>query len=1618
DGDSLILYLNGVQRGAIALSGNLLNVTTESLSIGADFNGSNEFFGTIDEVRLSSIARQEWEFNVDRSRMLVDHEPIGFGKVIVGESRKRTFKIQSLGSDTLNIIGISTTHNRVSVSSTAGFKLASGQDTTLWITFSPDQSMTLNGEAALVIASSDPTYPFISIPLQGSGVHTLPAGSYSTDPFTLALYHFEEIEETTVFDSSGNAMDAELFNSVFADSENGKFGQYLIFETVDQYCAVEPVEDPNIGPILGGFTAETWIRMRQLPDLEGTLMRRGNSEINQFSIVMDTSARVLARIWDENNELVELNSFEIDPLVLHQWYHIAFTYDQFDGTVQLYVNGNEVANAVLAQPMMGSTDSHAIHETVLYIGGDATETHPFNGFIDEVRLSSTPRQVWEFNVNLSRSNIYPTWIDFGKVFIEASQDESFWVSNPGMETLVVSDITIDSEHDDYFVINPLAFSLSPGQVQQVKVIYSPEVVGTHVADLELQSNNLFPDQKIHLQGVCIDSSFSGPYDWDNHTLSLVHFEQSADTNLITGGGVSWSDTMRFGNSSLRLKKGWVNIPIDTSIDLSQQRFTIETWFSLAQLPTTRWTLLYWGYGNQWIQFVIDPQDNKGLQAHLSNSNGHITTLAGKPLSQLRTNYWYHFALAWSGDTLKLYINNTLYATSLFSGSLVIPSGQPIRMGSLYADETFSFQGWIDEFRLSSKERKPWEYNVVSPLISLSTRQMDFATVEYGQSRVLPFSMTNLGDKDLIVHSIQIGDEAFLMSGITLPVTISRMEYIAGQIEFTPITPDTIHESTTTILSNDTTVTSSIIALRGKSVGQTRNEEFSVTDPFTVALYHFNHDFSDTTQLDTVLYDPTGAGRNGVVYGATWQTAGLYREALHFNGLNNWVEIPSADEWIFDMASEAFTIEFSMVTDTVKAYQTLLFKGVRDTVHYGMYLDGNGQIAVHGFGSGGPRLNDGLWHQIAFIYNPTGSSKLYVDGVLVLSKAWINIEGADVGRPLMFGASASNSGKIERFFQGTIDEFRLSNVARAGWEVAPSNYGIQVATLNESNLTTSDTLHLSIYPPASLGIDSLFVYYREGGGLYPYSKLAANAYNDTFYVNIYTDSISLKGIEYYVDARTHSGVQFSAPSYAPVYNPYSISVYHHGLTDNLTYYTQEVESPNSNMITFQNATLFSIPTQLTEVKADSILKDLFPYNPYKWRLYWWHSYRSQAKLDSGLSEVYFEYPPPTIYPEYFHMYPGRAFWIVSKEEQSFQLPTGFSIQTDKAFEIELNPGWNMFGSPFWFPVAWDDCSISGTNLINTIYAWEGEEGYNSDISQLNPWIGYWIFNPDTVIAFLTIPPKESIPVVSTAPKNTASYKRHIAYEMQDSEWMIKLAVESGSSADRFNYAGIRTDANIGLDSFDQIEPPPSLGRQVSLNFIQAPNTNLPGLLASDIRPMGQEGQIWHLEVKGCKKDQSFKINWSWLNTLPEKWECYLIDLEDGNSVNCREAETIVRTIRKTGNSGYQFKLIAGTSEFVDENRDGISLVPIEFALHQNYPNPFNPETTIRYSLPRASKVDIMIFNVLGQKVRTYYEDQAAAGHFQIIWDATNDYAVQVSSGVYFYQIRTEDHIANRKMVVIR
>ena len=121
---------------------------------------------------------------------------------------------------------------------------------------------------------------------------------------------------------------------------------------------------------------------------------------------------------------------------------------------------------------------------------------------------------------------------------------------------------------------------------------------------------------------------------------------------------------------------------------------------------------------------------------------------------------------------------------------------------------------------------------------------------------------------------------------------------------------------------------------------------------------------------------------------------------------------------------------------------------------------------------------------------------------------------------------------------------------------------------------------------------------------------------------------------------------------------------------------------------------------------------------------------------------------------------------------------------------------------------------------------------------------------------------------------------------------------------------------------------------------------------------------------------------------------------------------IDTVNVTGEDRVVF---VNRYDFLSTEGEG---VPVEFALHENYPNPFNPTTTLRFDLPEVSDMTLIIYNMLGQKVRTFNYQNTSAGYHSVKWNATNDYGDPVGAGVYLYQLQTKDFVKTRKMILLK
>jgi hypothetical protein len=125
----------------------------------------------------------------------------------------------------------------------------------------------------------------------------------------------------------------------------------------------------------------------------------------------------------------------------------------------------------------------------------------------------------------------------------------------------------------------------------------------------------------------------------------------------------------------------------------------------------------------------------------------------------------------------------------------------------------------------------------------------------------------------------------------------------------------------------------------------------------------------------------------------------------------------------------------------------------------------------------------------------------------------------------------------------------------------------------------------------------------------------------------------------------------------------------------------------------------------------------------------------------------------------------------------------------------------------------------------------------------------------------------------------------------------------------------------------------------------------------------------------------------------------------------DAQIIFTDISELG----EFVLIPAAPTAIGENDSNL---PKEFSLSPNYPNPFNSSTTITFTLPKKSRARLVVFNLLGQKIKVLNNTELPAGEHHFTWDGRNEYNHTVASAVYIYRLDADAFHSTKKMIFLK
>ena len=359
--------------------------------------------------------------------------------------------------------------------------------------------------------------------------------------------------------------------------------------------------------------------------------------------------------------------------------------------------------------------------------------------------------------------------------------------------------------------------------------------------------------------------------------------------------------------------------------------------------------------------------------------------------------------------------------------------------------------------------------------------------------------------------------------------------------------------------------------------------------------------------------------------------------------------------------------------------------------------------------------------------------------------------------------------------------------------------------------------------------------------------------------------------------------------------------------------------------------------------------------------------------------------------------GRAYWFKHKYDEpvifSNKDTKGYSVPLEP-YEIKLHQGANMVGSPFPFPVRAElSEGVDGPYK----YGSDLKEGW-ADTNVFEPWAGYAVDSPSDSGKITFYPIQDTT----------------IAARTTNSGWRLNLDLSSNSSFDRTSAIG-RCDACEEDVDMNDMRLLPSLTQRVYISLDIKNDGQFDH--SKDLRSTSEFNGVWNMRVNRPNAEGSLTLKGAYENDRPNDLVLMIVNVSTREVLKNFPVESF--ELSNMNSEFNDFKVVAGEEAYVLSMVDEIlNSIPTEFSLGQNYPNPFNPVTKMDISLPLTGDVTLVIYNILGQKVRTIFSGELNYGYHTMQWNGLDDQGLRVSSGVYFSEFRTRDHRKTKKMLLLK
>ena len=393
------------------------------------------------------------------------------------------------------------------------------------------------------------------------------------------------------------------------------------------------------------------------------------------------------------------------------------------------------------------------------------------------------------------------------------------------------------------------------------------------------------------------------------------------------------------------------------------------------------------------------------------------------------------------------------------------------------------------------------------------------------------------------------------------------------------------------------------------------------------------------------------------------------------------------------------------------------------------------------------------------------------------------------------------------------------------------------------------------------------------------------------------------------------------------------------------------------------------------------------NGVDWQAYW----------DDGSDQDYFVKFDGG---DQFDFRPGRGFWLLNTADWSVEATVPTVSVTNGATTIPLHDGWNIVSNPLPQDVAWSDVEGANGGTLQALWRWEGGQFRQaSTFTSATSGEAFYFLN-DQDLDQLAIPVATSSEIAAQrASTGEAERAVTVVAQGQDGTTARVRVAEHASASD-------------GRDKRDWVAPPSQFA-PLSVT-VQAPFEDAPARqtqLARDVRSTGAPGQTYTLVLRA---DTTGPVTLR-AASLPrsQQTRAMLLDPSTGERHNLRTDGPMTLTASPEST---RVQLLVGTAAYVDAQAR--EQVPDKLTVQPPAPNPFRDQTTLRYALPEAQDVRIVVYDLLGRQVQTLVDGRQDAGPHQTTWAGQDGARGQLASGTYLirWSAGGEQHV--EKVVLVR